>query len=118
MLHPLAIVSLVVLVVNDHVGKALAPGLVTGKLSDAAGIVLLPRMFAWLGVPPALAIAVSVAGFTLVKACAPVNSAWNTAFSWLYAAAGLPWVAGVRMDPWDLAVVPLALVWLTPWGRR
>jgi hypothetical protein len=42
LLHPLAVVSLVALVVNDHVLKHVVPGVVTGKLSDFAGVLLLP----------------------------------------------------------------------------
>jgi hypothetical protein len=42
MLHPLAVVSLLVLVANDHVFKAWTPGFVTGKLSDFAGMALVP----------------------------------------------------------------------------
>lgn len=41
-LHPVAIAGLTVLVVNDHVLKAVAPGWVTGKLSDVAGMVFFP----------------------------------------------------------------------------
>jgi hypothetical protein len=42
LLHPLALASLLVLVVNDHVLKPMLPGLVTGKLSDVAGLLLAP----------------------------------------------------------------------------
>ncbi len=42
LLHPLALVSVLVLVVNDHVLKRACPGVVTGKLSDFAGVLLLP----------------------------------------------------------------------------
>src|SRR5438874_8201324 len=41
-LHPVALVSLAVLVVNDRWLKSAWPGFVTGKLSDCAGLVLLP----------------------------------------------------------------------------
>lgn len=41
-LHPVALVSLVVLLVNDHVLKFAAPGWVTGKLSDVAGLAFFP----------------------------------------------------------------------------
>jgi len=34
--------ALVILVLNDHVLKAAVPGIITGKLSDVAGVVLLP----------------------------------------------------------------------------
>ena len=42
MLHPLALAAVAVLALNDHWGKAAAPGLVTGKLSDVAGLLFFP----------------------------------------------------------------------------
>ena len=42
LLRPLALVALVVLVVNDHWLKYQWPGTVTGKISDAAGLVFFP----------------------------------------------------------------------------
>lgn len=42
LLHPIALISLVVLVLNDHVLKRVDPGTLSGKLSDFAGVVLLP----------------------------------------------------------------------------
>ena len=41
-LHPVAIVALVVLVLNDRVLKAAWPGPVSGILSDVAGLVVAP----------------------------------------------------------------------------
>ncbi len=41
-LHPVSLTALVLLLLNDHVLKGLAPGAVTGKLSDFAGLALLP----------------------------------------------------------------------------
>jgi hypothetical protein len=42
LLHPVMLLSLVVLVVNDHVIKHCWPGVLSGKLSDFAVMVLLP----------------------------------------------------------------------------
>lgn len=42
LLHPVILTALVVWAVNDHVLKEAWPGLVTGKLSDAAGVVVSP----------------------------------------------------------------------------
>jgi hypothetical protein len=44
--HPIAIASIAVLLINDHVLKAVAPGAVTGKLSDLAGLVFFPLLLA------------------------------------------------------------------------
>ncbi|UZN02520.1 hypothetical protein [Cellulomonas sp. S1-8] len=41
-LHPVALVGLAVLLLNDHLLKAAAPGPVTGKLSDVAGLAFFP----------------------------------------------------------------------------
>ena len=42
----LGAVSIAVLLLNDHVLKAAWPGLITGKLSDAAGLIVLPLLLA------------------------------------------------------------------------
>lgn len=41
-LHPVALGAVAVLALNDHWGKAAWPGLVTGKLSDLAGLLFFP----------------------------------------------------------------------------
>ena len=41
-LHPIALAAMVLLILNDHVLKAAWPGPVTGKLSDVAGLIILP----------------------------------------------------------------------------
>ncbi|MDP1821645.1 MAG: hypothetical protein Q8L48_00300 [Archangium sp.] len=49
LLHPAVLASVGVLVINDHWAKAHHPGLVTGKLSDFAGLVFFPLLLqaAW-----------------------------------------------------------------------
>lgn len=42
LVHPVTLTALVMLALNDHVLKRVCPGVVTGKLSDFAGVVLLP----------------------------------------------------------------------------
>ncbi|MFJ6149530.1 hypothetical protein [Micromonospora profundi] len=119
--HPTTLLALVVLVVNDHVLKPALPGLVTGKLSDVAGLVLAPPLVAvllTLVVPrmsarsAALVGLVSVgAGFAVVKssgyAAELASSVWT-----VLAGASL-----VRADPTDLLAVPaLGLAWWS-WTR-
>ena len=133
-LHPVALLALGVLILNDHVLKAAFPGLVTGKLSDIAGVVLLPLVLVagWellgaalgRGSEPrarvlALAILLTGVGFTLVKVAPPVA----LAFGWLLGAiqwpvtvfaslaAGSPLVlapsaAPIVVDPGDLVALP------------
>jgi hypothetical protein len=43
-LQPLPLVALAVLALNDHVLKGSAPGWLTGKLSDVAGMVFFPLL--------------------------------------------------------------------------
>ena len=45
LLHPVAFVALAILVLNDQWWKAAWPGTLTGKASDAAGLVLAPLVF-------------------------------------------------------------------------
>ena len=40
--HPVAVAAVVIVALNDHVLKAAAPGFITGKLSDVAGLVFFP----------------------------------------------------------------------------
>ena len=42
LLHPLAITAVALLFLNDHVLKPMLPGLLTGKLSDVAGLLVAP----------------------------------------------------------------------------
>jgi hypothetical protein len=42
LLHPISVICLLLLAFNDHVLKRLYPGTLSGKLSDFAGVVLLP----------------------------------------------------------------------------
>ena len=44
LLQPLAIGAIALLLVNDHLLKAVAPGILTGKLSDVAGLVFFPLL--------------------------------------------------------------------------
>ncbi|MEU7751102.1 hypothetical protein [Micromonospora sp. NPDC049171] len=119
--HPSTLLALVLLLVNDHVLKAAFPGLLTGKLSDVAGLVLAPPLVAvllTLLVPrlPARAAAVAGlvavgAGFALVKssgyAAELASSAWTV----------LAGPSLVRADRADLLTLPaLGLAWWS-WTR-
>ncbi|MFT4189383.1 MAG: hypothetical protein QM621_12470 [Aeromicrobium sp.] len=45
LLHPLVLASIILLVLNDHVLKQTFGNVVTGKLSDVAGVFFLPLLF-------------------------------------------------------------------------
>lgn len=142
LLEPVPLVALAVLVLNDHWLKTLAPGAVTGKLSDLAGLVVFPLLLValiegarfLLGFRPwalgpgslAAAIAVTALAFTSVKSSAEVARLYSTALGALQwpVRAGLALVEGralphglgtftVRADPTDLvALMALSLAWI------
>jgi hypothetical protein len=98
MLHPLTLVSLVILLLNDHVWKWAHPSWLTGKLSDVAGMILAPIVLSVATrhrAPGLCALAVAVV-FTLVKTWSPANHAWCAMMGPL-----------VR-DPTDLIALPFA----------
>jgi hypothetical protein len=112
--HPVVLAALALLLANDHVLKRAWPGLVTGKLSDVAGPIVVAALAGavarrrgprW---ERAAWVAVAVA-FALVKAVPRLNAA-------------VP-LAGVA-DPWDvLGLVALPFAWRAtrrppPWRPR
>jgi hypothetical protein len=140
LLDPVVVAALVVLIVNDHVLKRAAAGtpwaVVTGKLSDVAGLLFLPVLvvgvveFAlalrrrYRGPPVRTAVvvaAVVVVAFGLMKTWAPAADAYRFALGalqWPYfaavaAARGAPTppVVPVRhvVDATDLVALPAAL---------
>lgn len=116
---PPTLMGLAVLLINDRVLKDQWPGLVTGKLSDVAGLMVAPPLLALLlaviGVPHLRAWAVGATGvlFAAAKGLA-VGSAMASAM-WSVA---IP--SEVRHDPTDLVALPvLWLAWRTGgWGEK
>jgi hypothetical protein len=93
LLHPVVLASIAVFIANDHVLKGAAPGLLTGKLSDVAGLVFFPLLVVagWellrsaLGrraapSAPALIVAVLVTGLAFASVKTTEMGAW--AFAW------------------------------------
>ncbi len=139
LLHPVALVALVALVANDHLGKELARGtawaLLTGKVSDVAGVLFLPvlvvaglELFAaalgrYRGPSPRTAVV--VAALVAVAFAAMKTHPW-AGDVYRYAAGALQWpwhavtaalhgrptppVLPVRhvVDPTDLLALPAA----------
>ncbi|SCL19117.1 hypothetical protein GA0070624_1685 [Micromonospora rhizosphaerae] len=119
--HPVTVLALVVLVLNDHVLKAAQPGWLTGKLSDVAGLVLAPPLVATLvaltvpRLPARAAVGLGLGlvgvGFTVVKtsgyAAAAASAAWSA-------------VSGpslVRADRTDLLALPALALAGWSWRR-
>lgn len=95
LLHPVALSAVAVLVINDHFAKAHWPGLVTGKLSDVAGLIFFPLALqaAWELAHAALGLAwrpsvrvllgsvlLTAVVFALVKTWGPANDCYRVLF--------------------------------------
>jgi hypothetical protein len=141
LLHPAAIAALLVLIVNDHVLKGGAvPTVVTGKLSDLAGLAIAPLVLtatvAWgraaMRRPPVdarraawIAAAATAVAFAAIKLSPTAMDVFREALGlaqWLPSAAwaavsgsaspSIPDVSAV-VDPTDLLALPACL--LAPW---
>jgi hypothetical protein len=135
LLHPLPMTGIATLLVNDHVGKALAAGtpwsLLTGKISDVAGLLFFPLLLVALGEvltqrlwrPRMVVTVIMVVGlsFTAVK-LSPVAA---DGYRWLWGWLRFPLDAFVArlhgkvavlgqvqlvMDPGDLIALPVLLM--------
>jgi hypothetical protein len=102
---PPTLFALGVLALNDHVLKHATPGLVTGKLSDVAGMLVAPPLLA-VGLalvraarPAPAALVATAAGFVLVKTFDWGVDAANTVWS-------LVWPTEILRDPTDLVALP------------
>lgn len=136
-LHPVTIAAIALLILNDHVLKGAWPGLVTGKLSDAAGLVFFPLLLVaagqvglgavaprWVPGPRAVWLAVAMTGvvFALAKVVPLAADAYRVglgALQWplaaigaLAAGAAIPPVGPVvfARDPTDLVALPALLI--------
>ncbi|MFO0695137.1 MAG: hypothetical protein U0230_16370 [Polyangiales bacterium] len=144
--QPIPLVAIALLVLNDHVLKRAMPGLLTGKLSDFAGLAFFPLVLEALAEvvrhllgrdarPSArrLALCTFLTGlvFAAIKTVAWAGDVYSVALGalqWPFAAAlsaarGRPWpelhrVAFVR-DATDLVALPaLGLALLAGRARR
>jgi hypothetical protein len=117
LVHPATLASIGVLLLNDHVLKRAAPSLLTGKLSDLAGVFFFPFLLAallslivdlWARPRPAVvglaAIGLTGVWFALAKVSPMVNTATGELTS---ALLGLP--VYIWLDPTDL--VALVMLW-------
>jgi hypothetical protein len=126
LLHPVTLVALATLVLNDHVLKWTWRGWVTGKLSDVAGLVLAPIVLAAVlrarRREHVLACAVVTAvAFAAIKVDPRATVLWCDLLAWgrwvLVSPVQLAWhgelpawigVDGVT-DPTDLVTLPASL---------
>ncbi|HZM82795.1 MAG TPA: hypothetical protein VFC19_44330 [Candidatus Limnocylindrales bacterium] len=115
--HPISLLGLGLLLLNDHVFKQAWPGVLTGKLSDLAGMLMFPPLLAALtalALPRARAKTLAVVALCLTGCGFAVLKFWG--YPAELASAALTVVSGpsvVRADRTDLLVLPaLALAWL------
>jgi len=106
---------MVLLGLNDHLLKGLFPGMVTGKLSDFAGLVFFPLVLEFILRSRPLAVAVTAVGFIVVKGTAWGCAQWNRIATWLFQLIGLDAQAHLRQDLTDLVallalLIPLYLI--------
>jgi hypothetical protein len=113
LLTPTWIAALAILVANDHwlKGSGLAPGLVTGKLSDFAGMLVAPVLLAsLLGLRSRRGLALCHAAVALVFTGIQLSPGFAGQWSALMGLFGHPWV--ITCDPSDLIALPfLGLSW-------
>jgi hypothetical protein len=133
--HPASLIAIALLVINDHVLKQLAPGIVTGKLSDVAGLIFFPLLLAacaeHAGIRRgmstiAIAAATTAVGFIAIKLWLPAADVYRAGLAmlqWPFRAAhalftghAVPVLGRVSlaMDPTDLValvalVIPISL---------
>jgi hypothetical protein len=132
LLHPVSLLAIALLVVNDHVLKAAWPGVVTGKLSDVAGLIFFPLLLAAVAqqARPSLRLrpaviacaALTALVFASIKVWPLAGDAYRVglaALQWpfraLWAALaghGVPGLARVALTPdvTDLLTLPAVLI--------
>ncbi len=121
--HPGTLAAVLLLAFNDHLGKRVWPGLVTGKLSDLAWMLVAPPILALTVTPvlrlrgdwPALvALTGTAVAFTLTKA----SPAGAEVTSRIWSSSGIP--SRIKGDPTDLVALPLLALswWLWTRARR
>ncbi len=127
LLHPLFLAAIATLLLNDHLLKAHFPGVVTGKLSDLAGLTFFPVFLhtllrvAWKAAGRWslwACVGATVLGFALVKTV-PAATIFAEGILEVFQSPLRGRGVSVRIvtDPTDLVALPLATVclWL---GRR
>ncbi len=125
LLHPVAIASIAILILNDHVLKPTFSNWITGKLSDFAGLAFFPLLLvsAWELArdrgPSRTTLNIACVATAVVFALAKTTTFGSLAFQWGLGLAQWPFralsggslspVAAV-IDPTDLIALPAVLL--------
>jgi hypothetical protein len=129
LVRPIAVVALMTLIVNDHIIKQRWPGLLSGKLSDIAGLVFFPLLIVsvcevtraavgrpWqMGKRGVVAVAVAVViGFAATKLSTAVAASYGDMLGWLrWPLIGHWSQVAISQDPTDVICAPAAiLAWI------
>lgn len=131
--NPVVLGALVVLVLNDRLGKANWPGPLTGIASDVAGLVLLPVVVAvlvdagrtravrsQLVARVAVGVAVAFAAVELLAVADEAYERWFGLLGWpvrALAGGGGSTRVVATADPADLLALPFAVVGPLLWRR-
>jgi hypothetical protein len=126
LLRPVAVVAVLLLIVNDHVLKHRWPGLLSGKLSDIAGLMFLPLLIIsvcevaraavrrpWrMGESWVVAVAVTVAiGFAATKLSPAVGATYGDILGWIrWPLVGHWRQVAITQDPTDVLCTPGVIV--------
>lgn len=124
-LHPIFVFAVALLLLNDHVLKSRVPGVVTGKLSDVTGLIVLPLLVLALAeitsrvvrlpVPSPRFLATCVVGTGVMFAAGEIVPAADHVFEVLWGFARSPVgyfqhpdISGAVLvsDPTDLLTLP------------
>jgi hypothetical protein len=111
LLTPTWIGALALLVANDHwlKGSGLLPGVLTGKLSDFAGMMVAPVLLATvLGVRSRGALLACHVAVAAVFTGIQLSTGFAAQWSWLMGMFGHPWT--ITCDPTDLIALPFLLL--------
>ena len=111
LLTPTWVFALALLVANDHwlKGSGLLPGVLTGKLSDFAGMIVAPVLLAaLLRVRTRRALALCHVAVAVVFAGIQLSTEFAAQWSALMGLVGYPWV--ITCDPTDLIALPFLLL--------
>lgn len=127
LLHPVPLLAMVALVVNDHWAKAAFDNFVTGKVSDVAGMIFFPLLLVAMVelLRPRVdrrvlvgAIVATGVVFALVKTWPPMTALYCWGLGFLQAPVrGAVVPVSVQADVTDLWALPA--LWVPWWvGRR
>lgn len=120
--HPASLLSIGLLILNDHLLKSISPSWLTGKLSDFAGLFFFPFLLAIIfGIAfrrassktiGALAIGVTAIWFALIKTTVLGNTLTEELVARLL---GVP--VQIVLDPTDLIALPVLIPAWRLWNR-